>query len=146
MSRRNGKSSGDTSGVTMPEKVEQPHGGAIYRGGVPGHRGGGGRPPNEFRRRMAELVSAEETEAYLAECLRGEHGPKAFLGALQFAADRGYGKAPQKIEVTDTTEAAVTVSAIVEEYWPRIQRIQSVQQFERLLAEVATRQANADAN
>lgn len=30
-------------------KVPQPHGGALLAGGVPGHKGGGGRPPSVVR-------------------------------------------------------------------------------------------------
>lgn len=33
----------------MPPLVPQPHGGAIYRGGVPGHRGAGGPRPSAVR-------------------------------------------------------------------------------------------------
>jgi hypothetical protein len=32
--------------------VSQPHGGALFAGGVPGHRGGGGRPPSVLRERL----------------------------------------------------------------------------------------------
>lgn len=33
----------------IPALVPQPHGGALYAGGVPGHRGGGGRRPSAVR-------------------------------------------------------------------------------------------------
>jgi len=36
----------------LPALVPQPHGGAIYGGGVPGHRGGPGRPPSALRERL----------------------------------------------------------------------------------------------
>jgi hypothetical protein len=38
--------------LSVPEKVPQPHGGALYSGGVPGNRGGmlGGRPTSEVRK------------------------------------------------------------------------------------------------
>lgn len=39
-----------------PELVPQPNGkGALLTGGVPGNRGGTGRPPNEIRKRYREL-------------------------------------------------------------------------------------------
>lgn len=38
-----------TGASTGPELVHQAHGGALLRGGIPGHRGGGGRPPSEVR-------------------------------------------------------------------------------------------------
>src|SRR5438093_8534927 len=36
----------------LPALVDQQHGGAIYAGGVPGHRGGPGRPPSALRERL----------------------------------------------------------------------------------------------
>ena len=35
---------------------------------------GGGRPTDEFKAAMRELVSADETIAYLRECVQGKHG------------------------------------------------------------------------
>jgi hypothetical protein len=35
----------------LPKLIEQPHGGALLSGGVPGHKGGGGRPASEVRAR-----------------------------------------------------------------------------------------------
>ncbi len=35
----------------LPVLQPQAHGGALYRGGVPGHRGGSGRPPSAIRER-----------------------------------------------------------------------------------------------
>lgn len=35
-----------------PRKVPQPHGGALLSGGMPGNRGGTGRPPSELRARL----------------------------------------------------------------------------------------------
>ncbi len=42
------KTSGETAGV-VPALIPQGHGGALLAGGVPGHRGAGGRPRNEAR-------------------------------------------------------------------------------------------------
>ncbi len=36
----------------LPALVDQRHGGALYAGGVPGHRGGSGRPPSVLRERL----------------------------------------------------------------------------------------------
>ncbi len=41
----------------LPEKVPQPHGGALYRGGVVGHRGGSGRPPSALRAAIRESLA-----------------------------------------------------------------------------------------
>jgi hypothetical protein len=42
------KTSGETSGVG-PGLILQDHGGSLLAGGQPGHKGAGGRPPNELR-------------------------------------------------------------------------------------------------
>jgi hypothetical protein len=39
----------------QPEKIVQPNGSALYSGGVPGNKGGTGRPPNEVRALAREL-------------------------------------------------------------------------------------------
>ena len=45
--------------VELPEKIPQVHGGALYSGGVLGHKGGSGRPPNIVKEMAAEgLVEA----------------------------------------------------------------------------------------
>lgn len=88
----------ETPAVTPePPLEEQPHGGALYRGGVPGNKGG--RPPNEFKQKMRELASREDVEAYFERCLQGEFGPKFYLAARQSAIEQGYGKAVQAVEL-----------------------------------------------
>lgn len=89
-----------------PELVPQPHGGALLSGGKPGNKGGG-RTPDEFKRRMAELASSDAALEYLDECLRGEHGAKAAVSAHKHAAERGYGKVPQGIELPPFLPAIV---------------------------------------
>lgn len=91
--RKTKPNSGENSGTI--ETVTQPHGGAL-RVGNPGNKGG--RPPNEFRDRMAALTTRDDVEAYLERCLKGEFGPKFFLSALSHATDRGYGKAAQPLQ------------------------------------------------
>ncbi len=54
-----------------------------------GRKGRSGRPPDEFRRQLAELASREETVAALEAILSDPNHPQ-FMKALQFAADRGY--------------------------------------------------------
>ena len=41
---------------SRPKLVPQPNGGALYAGGVPGNRGGSGRPSNLARFKAAEAV------------------------------------------------------------------------------------------
>lgn len=49
--------------------VEQPHGGALLAGGVPGNRGGTGRPPNDVREKLKGVV--EEGVGVVADILQG---------------------------------------------------------------------------
>jgi len=46
-----------------PALVKQKHGGALLTGGIPGNKGGPGRPPNELRQGIRELgwLALEET-------------------------------------------------------------------------------------
>ena len=72
---------------------------------VPGAGGGrkngllGGRPPDEFKRRMRELASSDKALAFLEECANGEHGPQFAIKAQEYAAERGYGKEAQDVNV-----------------------------------------------
>lgn len=48
------KSASNGNGKPIPPLVAQPHGGALFTGGVPGNRGGsnGGRPPSAIREQL----------------------------------------------------------------------------------------------
>lgn len=105
------KSTENSTGPKKPEKVPQPHGGALNSGGTPGNKGGG-RPPDEFKRRMAAMASSETALDYLEACLNGEHGPEVALRAQQYAAERGYGKVPQALEHTGKDGAPLRVEII----------------------------------
>jgi hypothetical protein len=50
--------------------VPQQHGGALLRGGIPGHRGAGGRPKEILREQMRTMLA--ETLAAMQAALRGE--------------------------------------------------------------------------
>src|SRR5690349_5171553 len=50
--------------------VPQAHGGALLRGGVPGHRGAGGPPKEVLREQMRTMLG--ETLAAMQAALRGE--------------------------------------------------------------------------
>ena len=63
------------------------------RGPAPGT---GGRPRDEFRALMRELVSRPETVTGLEAILSNPDHP-AYLRALEFAAERGYGKESNEV-------------------------------------------------
>ena len=97
MAPRRRKSSVELA-IKLPEKVVQAHGGALYRGGVPGHRGGSGQLPDDFKRRMAECVSRQETQRELDKILADADHPH-FMKALEFAAARGFGAVKQEVSL-----------------------------------------------
>jgi hypothetical protein len=92
----NRKGSGQKSAAKTPELVPQPHGGALLSGGLPGNPGGG-RPKDEFKSRMRELATRQETEAQLITILSDSKHPH-FLKALQYATEHGYGRATEHVE------------------------------------------------
>lgn len=104
---------GDSAAKTA--LIPQPHGGALYAGGVPGNRGGG-RHPDEFRSRMAECASRDETIEALEEILRDRDHPH-FMRALEFCADRGYGKIALEL---NSALASIDVTRLSDDQLQRI--------------------------
>jgi hypothetical protein len=91
----------NSAGISEPQLIPSPSGrGKLLTGGKPGNKGGG-RPPDEFKRRMREIATRKETEDFLDRCINGEFGPLFYFRALEFAADRGYGKPTQSITEYD---------------------------------------------
>lgn len=89
--------------------VPQKHGGALLTGGVPGNKGGTGRPPNELRGSMREIL--EKGLPHLEEFATGENDAKPAyqLKAIDIAARYGLTKEPYDRalidELWDATEA-----------------------------------------
>jgi hypothetical protein len=106
-----------------------PNGGKLKTGNA-GNKGGHGRPPNEFRDRMRALASREDVEAFLEKCATGEFGPMFHLKALEFAANRGYGKPTQPHEVFNVDMKTLTN-----------EQLQRISEGEHPLAVLATSEA-----
>lgn len=69
------KSAGESAAVATkraetPALIEQPHGGALLAGGVPGNAGGG-RPRNAIRDRLASIVDEDGVD-FIRGVVRGE--------------------------------------------------------------------------
>lgn len=90
------------------ELVKPKHGvGLIRHGSAPGtNRGGTGRPPDEFRAACAKLADDTLRRGYVEGILKDPSHPQ-FMRALEWAADRGYGKTPQAVEHTGAIEHGV---------------------------------------
>lgn len=95
-------------------------GGALRKGGT--NKGGPGRPTNEFKARMKALTELKRKtkagsrsrkkadyaiEAYMQECLDGEHGSGAFFQAYDRVVDRAEGKVPNVSEIRGSDEPLV---------------------------------------
>jgi hypothetical protein len=93
-------------------RKQQPgrNGGTLNVGGY--HNGG--RPPDEFKRRMREIASSDEALAYLTDCAKGLHGPKAAASAQAYASERGYGKEPSVTKITGDDSAPLTIRVVRE--------------------------------
>lgn len=78
----------------MPRLETPSHGkGQLYRGGVPGHRGGSGRPPALVREKLAQIVEANGVDL-VGQVVRGELEEatvKDRLHAVDLAARIGLG-------------------------------------------------------
>lgn len=70
------------------------HGGTL-RSGNPGNKGG--RPSGEFLRHMAQLAESASRNAFMARCLSGKLGYRAYFAALQYASERAWGKPAQPV-------------------------------------------------
>lgn len=83
-----------TAGKTAaPKLIKQPHGGALLSGGT----GAGGRPKDEWKAMLREMASSDQTLAGVRSILQDPTHPQ-YLKALEFAAERGYGKEAQTVE------------------------------------------------
>lgn len=99
-----GKSGGKATGASeasgqagAPPVLRTPrHGGGKLR--VGGYNGGaGGRPPDAFKALCRELASRDETVQAVTAILADRDHP-AYLGALKWASEHGYGRPTQPVE------------------------------------------------
>lgn len=86
----------------MDKSARKTVGKPFQKGGDPrqgrGPRPGtGGRPRDEWKAALRDLVSSDDAIARLAAILSDPAHPQ-FLRAMEFAAERGYGKEAQALE------------------------------------------------
>ena len=83
---------------------------ALPLGNHPGNTGGkpgrSGRPPDEFKALCRELVTRKETLAAVRKILRDPDHP-AFVGALRWATEHGYGRPLQRVEADSKVNLTV---------------------------------------
>ncbi len=113
MSKR--KPPGSKTPAPTPELVEQPHGGALLAGGIPGHPGAGGRPRNEWRGLVRQAVKDAKALEVLKAIISGDihelvghdrEGAPIYAGtknrdriaAAELLIAYAEGRPPQKVE------------------------------------------------
>lgn len=74
-----------------------------------GNKGGTGRPPDEFKALCQNLATSADTLKAVTAILRDKSHP-AFMGALKWASEHGYGKPTQTVQMAghDGGEMAFT--------------------------------------
>lgn len=98
-----------------------------HKYGKGGARPGGGRPPDWFRDQCAELLEKHKLMDFMVAVARGDKiatavtndgmvipipaGPKDRMHAIEFLADRAFGKAKEQIEHSGT----VTLESVLQE-------------------------------
>lgn len=88
--------------------VPQPHGGALLTGGVPGHVGAGGRPPNWLRDWCDELLASEKAKQQVKEILE-DKTHAAFHQMWKAVTERAKGKPEQSITHSGTLHHGVVM-------------------------------------
>lgn len=70
------KTSAETSEKKQPSKRTPAHGrGQLLTGGVPGHKGGGGRPPNAYKVWLEESLNHPAAKGQVTKVLRNNLHP-----------------------------------------------------------------------
>lgn len=103
------ESGSDGEETTGPEKIQQPHGGALLSSGKPGHRGGGGRPKSDLTGlALAKSIGRRHLPGMLRELNRRFYGEPAKPAKGDQPAQPA-----KKATVYDQTRIAETVARIV---------------------------------
>ncbi len=161
--KKAGKDNGQDNGVRL---VPQEHGGALNSGGTPGHKGGPGRPPNELRGTLRDLleqglptlagyIEGRVPVKMVGKCEKCGHEHEDYellpddirslsvkdadrLKAMELAARYG-GVDKLSLTVDEQPEQEITPERVAD-MWERLQRIKSVEAFEKMLTGMAAKQ------
>lgn len=87
-----------TSAQTSDPLIEQPHGGALRRGGKPGNKGGG-RQPYAYTEWLGSLLD-DATHRKEFEAAMHDRAEKHFMAATTHAANRKHGLPVQSVQVS----------------------------------------------
>ena len=82
----------------MPRLIPRPDGrGALLSGGVPGHVGGPGRPPDWLRAWCDDLLADPESQQQVAEVVKDKKHA-AFATMWKAIADRAHGRPAETVK------------------------------------------------
>lgn len=103
---------------TAPKTARSPITGAeIPLGNHPGNTGGkkgrSGRKPDAWRLELQAMVSSDAVLDKLETVLKDPNHP-AYVGALKYASDHGFGRAKESVEVTGKNGAPLTIRFVRE--------------------------------
>jgi hypothetical protein len=84
-----------------PEKRAQPHGGALYQGGVRGNRGGTGRPQIAFKAECESICNALLLPAIRAYLAGHDPADPGYRWAADKMLEYGQGRPVQRVEGAD---------------------------------------------
>lgn len=82
--------------------------GKLRNGGT--NKGGPGRPPDAFKAMCRDLANSDAVEAKLRAVLNDPDHP-AFMSALKWASEHGFGKPTQVLDVQVTDKRAERMAA-----------------------------------
>lgn len=113
-----------------PELIPQPHGGALYAGGVPGNRGGG-RPPSRIRG-IARKAFGERVRLLAEIADDGEESARDRIRAIDVLGRYGLGQA----KGLEQEEFEAVVVGMGEALQRRLRGVLSEAEADRVLREV----------
>lgn len=91
-----------------PPLVPQRNGGALFAGGVKGHRGGTGTTPHEFARLCRHAVLDNELIKVVVRIALQSPSENTQLRAVELLWNRGFGLPTQAIEVSGAFTGPIT--------------------------------------
>ena len=134
MTKGNGKAK-KTTKITTGELVAQKHGGALRNGGT--NKGGPGRPPSKVRQRCRD--SFEERLPFLEGVVDDDEERMSERLKAQEMLGRFGGVDKVALTVDEQPETEMTPERRLA-LWEQLQRIKTVEEFERLLVGAAKKQ------
>ena len=145
----NRKVHSNTAATSGKSLVPQKHGGALLTGGVPGHQGAGGRPPEFWRKACRDALERADGLGFIERVINGEEGEEVLVGeganakvvvvrpkvrdrlyAVRLLAEHGFGKPPQELQIDDAKERP-TGEALVARALELLPRVLSILPVDR---------------